>query len=199
MSNREEDIFKYILTERKADTNTLAGILNTYASAGYTQKRPNGDITPLTISGIVGTGSEDLIAPDSPQPVSGGNYNGFVKVTGLEVISTSGEIDFVDGSFVFNVAGDYYTTHSWVDLSCTENGNNIGFIFGIERNGFISFSPRPTGMRGSNGQDRTNLGGGGFLDGIQAGDKVALWVASEKNADIIIYDGNLGVNMRRPE
>ncbi len=197
--SREDDVFEYILAQRSAAGDTLEGILNTYASAGYTQKRPNGDITPLTISGIVGTGSEDLIAPDSPQPVSGGDYNGFVKVTGLEEISSSGSLSFSDGGFVVGASGDYYTTHSWVDLSCTENGNNIGFIFGIERAGFISFSPRPTGMRGSNGQDRTNLGGGGFLDGMQAGDKVSLWVASEKTADIIIYDGNLGINMRRPE
>ncbi len=177
----------------KTEFNEIA---NTYASVGYTQKRPNGDITPLTISGLIGTGTEDLVPPDSPQPITGGNYNGFVKVIGFEEISSSGSLSIVSGAVVIGTSGNYYTSHAWVDLSCTQNGNNIGFIFGIERDGFISFSPRPTGMRGSNGQDRTNLGGGGFLDNMQAGDKISLWIASEKDADVIIYDGNLGINLR---
>ena len=51
-------------------------------------------------------------------------------------------------------------------------------------------------MRASNGQDRTNISGGGFLNGLLAGDKLSVWVASEKNADIVIYDANLGLNLR---
>ena len=51
-------------------------------------------------------------------------------------------------------------------------------------------------MRASNGQDRTNISGGGFLNDLVAGDKLSVWVASEKNADIVIYDANLGLNLR---
>ncbi len=172
-------------------------IVNTYASIGFTQKNPGpGGPIPLIISNIIGTGSEDLIPPDSPQQVIGGNYNGFIKVTGLEEISSSGSLSVTNGSFVIGTKGNYYTTHAWVDLSCNINNNNIGFIFGIERNGSINFSPRPTGMRGSNGQDRTNLSGGGFIDNLEVGDTISLWVASEKDTSITIYDGNLGLNLR---
>ena len=81
-------------------------------------------------------------------------------------------------------------------MSCTANGNNIGFIFGIERAGQYIFSQRPTGMRASNGQDRTNISGGGFLNDMLAGDKLSVWVASEKDATITVYDANLGLNLR---
>jgi hypothetical protein len=37
---------------------------------------------------------------------------------------------------------------------------------------------------------------GGFLNDLQEGDKIGAWVASEANADISIYDCNIGLNLR---
>jgi len=174
----------------------LDELLNTYASVGYTQKQTNGTNVPLTINGITGTGNEDLTPPDNPQPLTGGDYKGFIKITQFEEIEVGGSLTVANGEIVIADSGKYYVSHAWLDISCTANGNNIGFIFGIERAGQYVFSQRPTGMRASNGQDRTNISGGGFLNDLVAGDKLSVWVASEKDANIIIYDANLGLNLR---
>ena len=34
------------------------------------------------------------------------------------------------------------------------------------------------------------------LNGLLAGDKLSVWVASEKYATITVYDANLGLNLR---
>ncbi len=174
----------------------LDELLNTYASVGYTQKQANGTNVPLTINGLTGTGNEDLTPPDNPQPLTGGDYKGFIKITQFEEIEVGGSLTVSNGEIVIADSGKYYVSHAWLDISCTANGNNIGFIFGIERDGQYVFSQRPTGMRASNGQDRTNISGGGFLNDLVAGDKLSVWVASEKDANIIIYDANLGLNLR---
>jgi|TARA_R110002050_G_scaffold4494_5_gene21808 hypothetical protein len=174
----------------------LTELLNTYASVGYTQKQSNGTNVPLVISGLIGTGNEDLTPPDNPQPLTGGDYKGFVKISQFEEIDINGSLTIVNGEIVIADSGKYYVSHAWLDVSCTANGNNIGFIFGIERAGQYIFSQRPTGMRASNGQDRTNISGGGFLNDMLAGDKLSVWVASEKDATITVYDANLGLNLR---
>jgi hypothetical protein len=177
----------------KAEFNEIA---NTYASVGYTQKQPNGTNVPLVVNGLIGTGNEDLTPPDNPQPLTGGDYKGFIKISQFEEIDANGSLTISNGEIIIADAGKYYVSHAWLDISCTANSNNIGFIFGIERSGQYVFSQRPTGMRASNGQDRTNISGGGFLNDMLAGDKLSVWVASEKNADITIYDANLGLNLR---
>jgi hypothetical protein len=171
-------------------------VMNTYAALGYTQKQGTSTI-PLVISGLTGTGNEDLTPPDSPQPLTGGDYKSFEKITGFVEIEASGFLSISNSEIVIGQDGDYYSTHAWLDVSCTGNQNNIGFIFGIERGSQIIFSQRPTGMRGSNGQDRTNISGGGFLNSLESGDKISVWVASENNASITVYDCNLGLNLRK--
>ena len=170
-------------------------VMNTYAALGYTQKQ-GASTVPLVISGLTGTGNEDLTPPDSPQPLTGGDYKGFEKITGFVEIEASGSLTISNSEIIIGQDGDYYSTHAWLDVSCNTNQNNIGFIFGIERGSQIIFSQRPTGMRGSNGQDRTNISGGGFLNDMLAGDKLSVWVASEKDATITVYDANLGLNLR---
>lgn len=191
-----EKVSSAINSQELVSKSELSELLNTYASVGYTQKQSNGTNIPLVINGIIGTGNEDLTPPDNPQPMTGGDYKGFIKIAQFEEIDASESMTVVNGEIIIGQDGDYYTSHAWLDISCTANGNNIGFIFGIERAGQYIFSQRPTGMRGSNGQDRTNIAGGGFLATLESGDKLSVWVASEKNANITIYDANLGLNLR---
>ena len=191
-----EKVSSAINSQELVSKSELSELLNTYASVGYTQKQPNGTNIPLVINGITGTGNEDLTPPDNPQPMTGGDYKGFIKIAQFEEIAASESMTVVNGEIIIGQDGDYYTSHAWLDMSCTANGNNIGFIFGIERLGQYIFSQRPTGMRGSNGQDRTNIAGGGFLAALESGDKLSVWVASEKDANITIYDANLGLNLR---
>ncbi len=171
----------------------MLDIFNTRCEIGNTSKT-SGDISIV----ITGTGSEDLYPPDNPQPVTGGDYEGFVKVTGLQSLSEKGGLSVSGSDIVVGIAGDYYTTRAFLDLSSGNNANNVGFIIAIERSGFITFSERTIGARASNSDDRTNVSGGGFLDGLEVGDKISVWVASEKNTTLTIFDANLGVNLRAP-
>ena len=176
----------------KTEFNEIA---NTYAALGYTQKTAPSNL-PLLMTGLIGTNDENLTPPDTPQPLTGGDYAGYIKITGFIQIEASESLTISNSEFVIGQAGNYYSSHAWLDVSCSVNTNNLGFIFGIERGGQLSFSTRPTGTRGFNGNNRTNVSGGGFLNNLQVGDKVSVWVASENDADITIYDCNLGVNLR---
>jgi hypothetical protein len=43
--------------------------------------------------------------------------------------------------------------------------------------------------------DRTNTSGGGFVTGLESGDTLSMWVASDNTATITIYDMNIGLEM----
>jgi hypothetical protein len=184
---------KAAMLDEVIPASDLLDIFNTRCEIGNTSKT-SGDIAIV----ITGTGSEDLYPPDNPQPVTGGDYEGFVKVTGLQSLSEKGGLSVSGSDMVVGIAGDYYTSHAFLDLSSGSNANNVGFIIAIERTGFITFSERTIGARASNAADRTNVSGGGFLDGLEVGDKISVWVASEKNTTLTIFDANLGVNLRAP-
>jgi hypothetical protein len=184
---------KAAMLDEVIPASDLLAIFNTRCEMGNTSKT-SGDIDIV----ITGTGSEDLYPPDNPQPVTGGDYEGFVKVTGLQSLSEKGGLSVSGSDMVVGIAGDYYTSHAFLDLSSGSNANNVGFIIAIERTGFITFSERTIGARASNAADRTNVSGGGFLDGLEVGDKISVWVASEKNTTLTIFDANLGVNLRAP-
>jgi len=172
----------------------LLDILNTHCQMGNTAK-VNGAVS---IS-ITGTGSEDLYPPDNPQPTTGGDYEGFVKVTGLQTISEKGGLSVSNSEITVSMAGDYYTTHAYLDLSTDISGNSVGFIFAVERSGNYIFGERTIGSKVFNsGTNRNNIAGGGFLPGLLVGDKISVWVASEKTTTLNVFDANVGLNLRAP-
>ncbi len=176
----------------------LSVLLNSRASFGNTVAT-DGLLGPVSITG---TGDEQLPPPTTPQPPTGGSYNGYVKVNGLTQITASGEVSVVGGELVIgaNGAGDYRTPHAWLDISTSANNNVIGFVFGIEKfgTGLVSFSQRVTGERGAAQNLPSNISGGGFVEGLEPGDKVSLWAACSVDADLTLYDGNIGLEMACP-
>jgi hypothetical protein len=176
----------------KTEYNEIA---NTYAALGYTQKDSLSGL-PIVITGLVGTGDKYLTPPDSPQPLTGGDYKGYEKITGFVQIEASGSLAISNADIIIGEAGSYFTSHAWIDASSSVNTNTLGFVFSIERGTDLFFSARPVGTRGFNGDNRTNVSGGGFLTDLQEGDKIGAWVASEADADISIYDCNIGLNLR---
>ena len=151
---------------------------------------------PIVITGVVGTGSNDLTPPDSPQPVTGGDYNGYVKIENFVEIAASETLTVSNSEIVIGQDGNYFSSHAWIDVSSSINTNTLGLVFCIERGSQLIFSARPVGTRGFNGNNRTNLSGGGFLDNLEDGDKISVWIGSEGTADISIYDCNVGINLR---
>ena len=176
----------------------LSLLLNSRASFGNTVAT-SGVLGPVS---LVGTGDEELPPPTVPQPPTGGSYNGYVKVNGFQQITASGEVSVVGSDFIIgaNGAGDYRTPHAWLDISTTANNNVLGFVFGIEKfgTGLVSFSQRVTGERGSAQNLPTNISGGGFVEGLEPGDKLSMWAACSVTSDLTIYDGNIGLEMACP-
>ena len=181
------------MSDEVASLNDILLIANTFVAMGNTVS-----VDGLITKALTGTGDITLTPPVSPQPVSGGDYAGYVKLDELNLIEQKGLLTVVNGQIEVGLSGDYKSNQAWLDVSGTGNSNNLGFIFGIERSGVLIFSNRPTGSRQSNGQDRTNISGGGFLNGLVAGDKLSVWVASEKSITLTIYDANLGIDLRAP-
>ena len=173
-------------------------MLNTRAALGNTVSA-NGELGPIA---LVGTGNDYLMPPTDGQPVTGGNYNGYVELTTLSNIYQSGEVSVVGHQLVIGAggAGDYRTPHAWLDVSTSANGNVVGFIFGILKasDGLLYFSDRVTGERGSAQDLATNISGGGFAIGLEEGDKISVWGASSVTSNLTIYDANLGLEMACP-
>ncbi len=166
---------------------TRAAFGNTVSAAGVIQ------IT------LTGTGDTLLPPPSTAQPETGGSYNGYEKLLGLVEIAASGELTVSGGSFVIGAEGDgdYRTPHAWVDMSSNVTATTVGFVFGILKasDSLVYFSQRVTGSRMAAQDDRTNTSGGGFVIGLEAGDTLSMWVASDNTATITVYDMNIGLEM----
>ena len=198
MSIRNDLLEQILAANGGGDVMTRAAfeeITQTYASFGYTQATATNE-EPLIVPISVGTGTKSLTPPTSPQPLTGGDYRGYIKINGFVGIEESGSLSVSNGEVIIGVSGDYFTSNAWIDISSSVNTTTLGFLFSIERNGEYSFSGRPVGSRGFNGDNRTNVSGGGLLSGLQAGDKIGVWVASENISDVTIYDCNIAIDTR---
>lgn len=82
-------------------------------------------------------------------------------------------------------------------MSSDVTATTVGFVFGIVKasDGLVHFSQRVTGSRMAAQNDRTNTSGGGFVDNLEDGDTLSMWVAADKSATITIYDMNIGLEM----
>ena len=190
---RKSILDRQAMSDEVVSKSDLLDIFNTHCQIGNTSKVDGA----ITIS-ITGTGTDDLYPPDNPQPTSGGDYEGYVKITGLNLISEKGGLSVASSEVTIGIAGDYYTSHAYLDASSALNTNNIGFTLAVERSGNLNFQQRAIGSRGFNGDNRTNISGGGFLPGALVGDKISVWVASSATTTVTIHDANLGINLRAP-
>lgn len=148
---------------------------------------------------LTGTADSLLPPPTTAQPVTGGNYNDYTKITGLSQIAEGGSLAVASSAFVVGTGGDgdYRTPHAWVDMSSDTTATTVGFIFGIVKasDGLIHFSDRVAGARMSAQNDRTNTSGGGFAPTLEEGDELSVWVAADKTITLTIYDANVGLEM----
>tara|TARA_R110002167_G_scaffold89964_3_gene242651 strand:- start:2064 stop:2750 length:687 start_codon:yes stop_codon:yes gene_type:complete len=190
---RKSILDRQAMSDEVVSKSDLVDIFNTHCQIGNTSKVDGA----VTIS-ITGTGTDDLYPPDNPQPTTGGDYEGYVKITGLSVISEKGGLSVANSEVTVGIAGDYYTSHAYLDASSAVNTNNIGFTIAVERSGNLNFQQRAIGSRGFNGDNRTNISGGGFLPALLVGDKLSVWVASSATTTVTIHDANLGLNLRAP-
>lgn len=177
------------------DTPAIITTMQTRAAFGNTV---TGGGSVIQVS-LTGTGDSLLPPPATAQPETGGSYNGYERITGLAQIAAAGELSVSGGALVIgtNGAGNYRTPHAWVDMSANQTATTVGFIFGIVKasDGLVHYSQRVTGSRMAAQDDRTNTSGGGFVESLEAGDTLSMWVASDKTATITLYDLNIGLEM----
>lgn len=179
----------------------LIDIESTYGAIGNTVSNNTGTPNPSGIIQISFTGLNDelLTPPVSPQPLVNPDLNGY-KILPLTVITSSGFLsDSGDGGLIVNAGGtgNYETPHAWLDMSSNTNNNHVGFVFGIHRGNEIYFSQRVTGAEMPNSNDRMNVSGGGFVEGLQEGDKLYVYGAAQLTSVVSIYDANLGLTMKK--
>ena len=190
---RKSILDRQAMSDEVVPKSDLLDVFNTHCQIGNTSKVDGA----ITIS-VTGTGTDDLYPPDNPQPTTGGDYEGYVKITDLSLISEKGGLSVANSEVTIGIAGDYYTSHAYLDASSAVNTNNIGFTIAVERSGNLNFQQRAVGSRGFNGDNRTNISGGGFLPNLLVGDKLSVWVASAGTTTITVHDANLGINLRAP-
>ena len=190
---RKSILDRQAMSDEVVSKSDLVDVFNTHCQIGNTSKVDGA----ITIS-VTGTGTDDLYPPDNPQPTTGGDYEGYVKITDLSLISEKGGLSIANSEVTIGIAGDYYTSHAYLDASSAQNTNNIGFTIAVERSGNLIFQQRAIGSRGFNGDNRTNISGGGFLPNLLVGDKISVWVASADTTTVTVHDANLGINLRAP-
>ncbi len=184
-------------TEVYSDVSSVSAIITTMETrASFGNTVANTGVIQATLTG---TGDALLPPPSAPQPETGGNYNGYVRVDGLVEISAMGELTVLNAALIVgtNGGGDYRAPHAWVDMSADTTATTVGFIFGIVKlsDGLVHFSQRVTGARMAAQDDLTNVSGGGFVFGLESGDTLSMWVAADKTAIVTIYDMNIGLEM----
>lgn len=155
-----------------------------YATIDITQDEDN----PIT---VVGTGSDQLVPPSTPQDPDTGNFSGYEKVTSW-VLERSEGVTFADGELTILTKGIYKASIGWGNFRHTQNNATVGFVFGIERGGLISFSQRPTSSKVPNLGDIGNISGGGTFE-AEAGDKLSVWLASNISGDVKVINANVSI------
>lgn len=170
----------------------IVNVMKTTAALGNTVKTYGA----LTSMSLVGTGDSTLPPPDNPQPLTGGDYNGYQKVTGLNVIKEGGYLTVSNNEFIVGAggSGEYSAPIAWVDVIANLKDTTVGFVFARETDSMLYFSQRPVGNKTKTANSQTNLAGGGFIS-LTEGDKLSLWVACDTNCDLTITDMNIGLKM----
>lgn len=153
-----------------------------YATMAVTQDEAN-------TYNLVGTGSDVLPPPSTAQPPVGGSYNGYTKVGGF-VVERASNLIVMNSEIEITRTGTYIVSVGWGTFRHSQNNSAVAFVLGIERDGLVVFSQRPTGHRVANGSQISNVSGGGSLD-AQAGDRLSVWVATDVSGSITISNANV--------
>lgn len=173
---------------------TLGGVIDAlviYGNLTVTQNESN-------TYAVTGTGNTTLLPPDTPQPETGGSYNGYVKLGNFDVESFKKMTLTSDGATV-DVPGRYKVTPAWGSMRHTANSSVVAFVFAVKSasDGLVRFSQRPTPARLPNTTDPGNVSGGGLVDAA-VGDEFSLWVASNNTGTVTLVNANILIEMMDP-
>lgn len=138
---------------------------------------------------LIGTEEKLLPPPSVAQPITGGNYNNYVRVTEY-VAENPRYLSVVDGQIIIEKPMRYFSGAAYAVFSHSHNNSVVSFVFGFERNGMITFSQRPLANEAPNlGEPVAISGGGQFV--AEEGDKISVWIASNRSGNVKILNSNL--------
>lgn len=157
-----------------------------YATMAVTQNELN------TVT-VTAAADATLPPPAAPVPVGSGPFNGYVKVTGYAEERTK-EMTVADSEITVQNDGVFIASVGWATFKHSQNSAVAGFVFAFERGGNLIFSQRPTVGRVPNIDDPGTVSGGGTFEALE-GDKLSVWVASDKTGTITIPNSNISVHM----
>lgn len=157
----------------KQTMKTWAGKLGTFAQGVITNK-PDNTIT------LVGTGSDSLVPPA-----------GYVAIPGFVQDLQSGLLTVSAGTFQIGLNG-IFEARGWAAVKASTAGVTVSVVFGIERAGVITYSPRPTPVTLDNIGRFTDLAGGAYFKCL-AGDIVRAYIAASANTTVTIQNANLSL------
>ena len=155
--------------------------------------RTQDDVNNIT---VVGTGDDQLWPPSplTPQPITGGVYEGYKKVGYLDN-NRSLDITLVDGidttgalcpscDMVIPEDG-VYRVDGFTTFQHSANTSTVAFSFAVETPSGYIWSPRPVKHRVPNTEGHANMAGEGILP-VTAGTKISLWVASDNSGTLAL-------------
>lgn len=165
-----------------------------YGTMTITQRDSN-DPSPnvLTVAAHP-SGNDTMNPPSAPVTAGPGPFGGYYKVPGYIAEGIAKEITFGDSEVIVPVDGVYIVPVGWGGFRHAVNNASVAFVLGIERDGVIVFSQRPTAALKPNGDRIGNISGGGQA-ALQAGDKLSVWVASDIAGNITLGNSNVTIQM----
>lgn len=184
-------------SDTKKAVNSLIDLISpAYINIVRTQDTVN------TIS-VVGTGDSSLWPPVSAQPLTGGDYEGFVKIGYLNEnnplnIHIEDGIDTLSATLescdIVLPNDGIYTSSGFATFIHPTNNSVVSLCFVIERDGLYYFSQRTPKSDMPNSGDPANIAGTGSVS-VSAGEKLSLWCASDTTGDIEL--NTLSINLVR--
>lgn len=140
------------------------------------------------------SGSDVMNPPAAPVTAGPGPFGGYYKVPGYVQEGAAKEIEFGDSEIIVQNDGVFIIPVGWGNFRHSLNNASVVFVLGIERDGQILFSQRPTGGLKPNGDKLGNVSGGGQSN-LKKGDKVSVWVASDIAGTITLGNSNVTIHM----
>lgn len=159
--------------------NELAAFANApYINVTVTQNE-------LNTYSVTGTGDNRLYPPSVPQPIVGGDYEGYVQVGNLEN-DNNYLMTVADGINITIPQTGRYRVDGFADFAHSSNNATVAFVFAINTGSDFVFSQRPVRHRVPNGADYANMAGEGVIMASDASWTTSLWVASDVSGIITV-------------
>ena len=189
------------LSPAHSDTKKAVNSLIDLTSPAYINVVRTQD-TVNTIS-VVGTGDTSLWPPVSAQPITGGDYEGYVKIGYLNennpldiyiedgVDTSSAALESCD---IVIPSDGIYTSSGFATFIHPTNNSVVSLCFVVERDGLYYFGQRTPKADMPNSGDPANISGDGSVSVI-GGDKLSLWCASDTSGAIEL--NTLSINLIR--